>query len=96
MSEFENVNFFTDRSIQDDPYPYFDWVREPGPGVAGAALRHVHDHGSPRGDGGLRRPGDVPRERSAVGDVLVVQRGVRVVREVLHARSRATTSATSS
>ena len=31
MSEFEDVNFFTDRSIQDDPYPYFDWVREQGP-----------------------------------------------------------------
>ena len=27
MSEFEDVSFFTDRSIQDDPYPYFDWVR---------------------------------------------------------------------
>ena len=31
MTEFEDVNFFTDRSIQDDPYPYFDWVREQGP-----------------------------------------------------------------
>jgi cytochrome P450 len=31
MSELENANFFTDRSIQDDPYPYFDWVREQGP-----------------------------------------------------------------
>ncbi len=29
--EFETVNFFSDRSIQDDPYPYFDWVREQGP-----------------------------------------------------------------
>ena len=31
MSEFENVNFFTDRPVQDDPYPYFDWVRDQGP-----------------------------------------------------------------
>ena len=30
MSEFENTNFFTDQPIQDDPYPYFDWVREQG------------------------------------------------------------------
>ncbi len=31
MSDFEKVNFFTDRSIQDDPYPYFDWVRSQSP-----------------------------------------------------------------
>jgi cytochrome P450 len=31
MSEFEDVNFFTNRSIQDDPYPYFDWVRAQSP-----------------------------------------------------------------
>ena len=31
MSEFDNANFITDRSIQDDPYPYFDWVRQQGP-----------------------------------------------------------------
>ena len=31
MSEFEKANFITDRAIQDDPYPYFDWVREQGP-----------------------------------------------------------------
>ena len=31
MSEFEDVNFFSDRSVQDDPYPYFDWVRAQGP-----------------------------------------------------------------
>lgn len=28
---FDDVNFFTDRAVQDDPYPYFDWVREQGP-----------------------------------------------------------------
>jgi cytochrome P450 len=31
MSEFEGVNFFTERSVQDDPYPYFDWVRRQSP-----------------------------------------------------------------
>jgi len=31
MSEFEHTNFFTDRVIQDDPYPYFDWVRAQSP-----------------------------------------------------------------
>ena len=31
MSDFESVNFFTDRSVQDDPYPYLDWVRQQGP-----------------------------------------------------------------
>ncbi len=31
MSEFEQVNFFTDRPTQDDPYPYFDWVRSLSP-----------------------------------------------------------------
>jgi cytochrome P450 len=31
MSEFDDVNFFTDRAIQDDPYPYFDWVRAQSP-----------------------------------------------------------------
>jgi cytochrome P450 len=27
MSDFEQVDFFSDRVVQDDPYPYFDWVR---------------------------------------------------------------------
>ena len=31
MSEFEKTNFFTDRAVQDDPYPYFDWMRAQGP-----------------------------------------------------------------
>lgn len=31
MADDERVNFFTDRAVQDDPYPYFDWVREQGP-----------------------------------------------------------------
>ncbi len=31
MSDFENANFFRDRAIQDDPYDYFDWVRQQSP-----------------------------------------------------------------
>ena len=31
MTDFEHVKFFTDRAVQDDPYDYFDWVREQGP-----------------------------------------------------------------
>jgi cytochrome P450 len=31
MTDFGQVNFFTDRVIQDDPYPYFDWVRAQSP-----------------------------------------------------------------
>jgi cytochrome P450 family 150 subfamily A5 len=31
MSDFDEINFFTDRSVQDDPYPYFDWVRGQSP-----------------------------------------------------------------
>ncbi len=31
MSEFEKVNFFSDQAVQDDPYPYFDWVRNQSP-----------------------------------------------------------------
>ncbi|MBN2624407.1 MAG: cytochrome P450 [Acidimicrobiales bacterium] len=31
MSDFRNAKFFKDRAIQDDPYPYFDWVREQSP-----------------------------------------------------------------
>src|SRR5262249_24110706 len=31
MSEFETVNFFKDRSIHDDPYPYFEWLRAQNP-----------------------------------------------------------------
>lgn len=31
MSGFPDVNFFRDRAVQDDPYPYFDRVREQAP-----------------------------------------------------------------
>ncbi len=50
--------------------------------MAGAALRHVHDHRPPRGNGDLRRPGHVPGERPAVRNLFVVQCGLRIVRQV--------------
>lgn len=31
MTDFADVNFFRDREVQDDPYPYFDWVRAQNP-----------------------------------------------------------------
>ena len=31
MTDYGQVNFFTDRAVQDDPYPYFEWVRDQGP-----------------------------------------------------------------
>ncbi len=31
MSDLATANFFRDRAVQDDPYPYFDAVREQGP-----------------------------------------------------------------
>jgi cytochrome P450 len=31
VTDFAARSFFTDRAVQDDPYPYFDWVREQGP-----------------------------------------------------------------
>lgn len=31
MTDYAATNFFADRAVQDDPYPYFDWVREQGP-----------------------------------------------------------------
>ncbi|HEV3352570.1 MAG TPA: cytochrome P450 [Acidimicrobiales bacterium] len=31
MADFETVNFFKDRAIHDDPYAYYDWLREQHP-----------------------------------------------------------------
>lgn len=31
MTELSEVDFFTDRTVQDDPYAYFDWVRAQSP-----------------------------------------------------------------
>ena len=31
MADLESANFFRDRSVQDDPYPYFDALRAQGP-----------------------------------------------------------------
>src|SRR6266566_285729 len=31
MGDFENVNFFKDRAIHDDPYAYYDWLRQQSP-----------------------------------------------------------------
>ncbi|MCV7100207.1 cytochrome P450 [Mycobacterium palustre] len=31
MVEFDQIDFFTDRSVVDDPYPYYEYLREQGP-----------------------------------------------------------------
>jgi cytochrome P450 len=31
MTDFGTVNFFKDRAVQDDPYPYYEWLREQSP-----------------------------------------------------------------
>ncbi len=31
MTDFARIDFYTDDTIIDDPYPYFDWLREQGP-----------------------------------------------------------------
>ena len=31
MSGFDTVNFFKDREVQDDPHPYYDWLRAQSP-----------------------------------------------------------------
>jgi cytochrome P450 len=31
VTDFASVNFFRDRTVQDDPYAYFDWVRDQHP-----------------------------------------------------------------
>ena len=85
MSEFENVNFFTDRAIQDDPYPYFDWVRQPGPVWREPNFGMYIVTGHPEAMAIYSDPATFPRERAGVRDLLVVQRGLRVVRQVLRA-----------
>jgi cytochrome P450 len=30
MTDFASVNFYVDESIVEDPYPYFEWIREQG------------------------------------------------------------------
>ena len=83
MSEFDGVNFFTDRAVQDDPYPYFDWVREQGPVWQEPATACSWSPATPRPWHVYGDPATFPDERRAVGHVLVVQRGQRPVREVL-------------
>ena len=83
MSEFESANFFADRSIQDDPYPYFDWVRAQSPVWREPNYGLYIITGHPEAMADLRRPSVLPSERPAFWDLLVMQRGEREVREVL-------------
>ena len=31
VTDFANVNWFKDRDVYDDPYEYYDWVRDQHP-----------------------------------------------------------------
>ena len=63
---FESVNFFTDRSIQDDPYDYFDWVRQQGP-VAGHPLGVFIITGHPEAMAVYSDPASFPPDDLATG-----------------------------
>ena len=88
MSEFEKANFITDRSIQDDPYPYFDWVRAQGPVWREPHFGMYMITGHPEAMAVYSDPATFPRERPGVGDLFVMQRGLRLVRQVLRADGR--------
>ena len=71
-TDCETIDFFSDESLVDDPYPYFEQLRSAVPGDAAAAPRCGGGDRLRRGDTGL------PRRRH----VLVVQLGDRSVRHV--------------
>ena len=86
MTDLATANFFRDRAVQDDPYPYFDAVRAASPVWQEPHYGVLHGDRPRRGHVGLQR----------LGALLVVQRGERPVRARSPSRSRATTSPTSS
>ena len=76
MAGLETTNFFRDRSVQDDPYAYFDAVRAQGP-----VWQEPHY-------GVFMVTGHEEATATVYNDsahVLVVQRGERTLREVLRA-----------
>ena len=83
MGNYESVDFFTDESLIEDPYPYFEHLRSQVPGGGDAALRRAGGVGLRRGDR------DLPEHRH----VLVVQSRWSVPSPPSPCRSRATTSA---
>ena len=88
MSDFEKVNFFTDRSIQDDPYPYFDWVRSQSPVWQEPNHGMFMITGHPEAMTVYGDPASFPEDSPPVGDVLLVQRGERIVRRVFRSDGR--------
>ena len=81
VAGFEEIDFFTDESLVEDPYPYFDDLRSQCPVLA---LPH---HGVVAVTG-YDEATEVYRD---LDDVLVVQLGDRSVRARSRCRSRATT-----
>ena len=50
MAGFEEIDFFTDASLLEDPYPYFEYLRVEVPGTGAAAPRRGGGLGLGRGD----------------------------------------------
>ena len=72
MTDYDSVDFFTDQSLVEDPYPYFEHLRSQCP-----VLPTAH-HGVVAVSGYDEAIGGLPRHR----DVLLVQLGDRPVRDV--------------
>ena len=72
MTDFDEVDFFMDASLNEDPYPYFEHLRSKCP------ITRIADHGV-LAVTGYDEASDVYRDP---GDVLVVQLGDRPVRRL--------------
>ena len=44
VTDFDDVDFFTDPSLVPDPHPYFDYLRRKGAGGTRAASRGRRGH----------------------------------------------------
>ena len=86
MDDVESVDFFSDESLVEDPYPYFDRLRSACP------VRRIQHHGVVAVTG-YEEATEIYRDPD---DVLVVQLGRRARSRSSRSPSRATTSATSS
>ena len=87
-ADFDQVDFFTDASLLEDPYPYFEHLRSQCPVTPTAAPRRGGDLGLGRGQRRLPRPRHVLlvqlRDR-AVRPVPGAARGRRRERDHRHA-----------
>ena len=59
MTDFDSIDFFSDRSVVENPYPYFEYLREKCPAFSGTAPRCGGRDRLRRCAGGVR---DMPLE----------------------------------